>query len=62
MKIMTKKRVDSWIRQIDKHVAVIENERDALDAMITKLQDLEEVCIKAHDALIEARDALSEIV
>ena len=59
---MNKKQVSGWIKQIEKRIAGIEKERDALDDMISRLQDLEEVCTRAHESLMEARDALSELV
>jgi len=59
---MNKKQVSGWMKQIDKRLTAMAKERDALDDIISKFQDLEEVYTKAMDSLTEARDALSEFV
>jgi hypothetical protein len=58
----TKKQIAGWVKQIEKRMAGVAAERDKLDETISSLQDLEESCTRAYDALQEARDALSELV
>ena len=59
---MNKKQVNGWLKQLDKRIAGIEKERDQLDELISKMQDLEEDCTEAIDSLVRARDALSKFV
>lgn len=59
---MTLKRdAAKWQKMIDKHIAGIAKQRDALDDTINQLTDLKECCDRAHENLECARDALSEL-
>jgi len=57
-----KRQVASWIKIIEKRMHAVAKERDTLDEAITEMEDLRETCRKAHESLIDARDALSELV
>jgi len=59
---MTKKEIRKIDKMIKLHQDIIAKERDALDAYIETLEDLKEECVRAWDALQDARDALSELV
>jgi ABC-type transporter Mla subunit MlaD len=54
--------VNKLIRDLDKAMQRIANERDRLDDILGEAETLLENCRHAHDALQEARDALSELV
>jgi predicted nucleic acid-binding Zn-ribbon protein len=49
------------IRQIEKKRKDVARVRDGLDDLIRELEGLRDSCNRAHDALEEARDALSEL-
>ena len=55
-------RTATMIKEIEKRMMSISNERDKLDTMIENLTALRETCEKAWENLQEARDALSELV
>lgn len=59
---MNKRKIQSIIKGIDKHMKQVAKERDALDDFIDELTSLKEDCNNAHDCLQDARDALSEMV
>jgi septal ring factor EnvC (AmiA/AmiB activator) len=60
--MLTKTKIKSIIRGIDKHMIKIAQDRDKLDEFISDLNSLKEDCDSAYDALIDARDALSRMV
>ncbi len=57
-----KKKVESWMKQIQKRMDGVASERDKIDKLISELSDLDESCSRAYEALQEARDSLSELV
>ena len=59
---MNKRQLTSIQKGIEKHMAKVAKTRDQLDEFISDMQALKEDCDKAYDALIDARDALSEMV
>jgi len=59
---MNKRKTQSIIKGIDKHMKQIAKDRDKLDEFIDELTSLKEDCDEAHDCLQRARDALSELV
>ena len=56
---MTPKRM---IAAIEKRMKQVAKERDQIDELILELGSLRDSCERAHDALQDARDALSELV
>ena len=50
------------IKAIEKQMDAVKNERDKLDEFISELEELRENCDNAYNLLIDARDALSELV
>ncbi len=56
---LSEKRI---IKQIEARMNAVAAQRDKLDDLISELEGLKESCTRAHDALQEARDALSELV
>jgi hypothetical protein len=50
------------LKQIDKRMQGVADERDKLDDLISTLDDLKEHCRQAYDSLTEARDVLSQLV
>lgn len=54
--------IKKTIKQLDARMKAVAAERDKLDDLIDNLEGLKESCIRAHDALQDARDALSELV
>lgn len=59
---MNKRKIESIIKVIDKHMAAVAKERNNLDDFINELDYLKENCREAYDSLQDARDALSELV
>lgn len=59
---MNKRKTQSIIKSIEKHMKQIGKDRDKLDEFIDELNGLREDCEHAYDCLQEARDALSEMV
>lgn len=57
-----KRKVNNWIKQIERRKNSVAKERDKLDAMISEMEDLREDCDEAWRLLDDARDALSRIV
>lgn len=49
------------IKQLEKRLVAVGEERDKLRALIADVEDLAETCDHAHDALQEAVYALSEL-
>lgn len=60
--MLSKSKLQSITKSIEKHMERIAADRDKLDDFIDTLQALKEDCDNAYDALITARDALSELV
>jgi hypothetical protein len=59
---LNKREINVWKKKIEKQMATIAKERDAIDSLINDLISLNDSCERAYDALHEARDALSELV
>lgn len=59
---MNKRKIESIIKGIDKHMKQVAKDRDKLDDFIGELSSLKEDCDEAWDCLQSARDALSELV
>ena len=59
---LNKREINVWKRKIEKHMATVAKERDAIDSLINDLTSLKDSCDRAYDALWCARDALSELV
>lgn len=54
--------INTALKQIEKRMIAVGNERDKLDNLIGELNHLKENCDTAYDDLQHARDALSELV
>lgn len=50
------------LRELDRRQKAVAAERDKLDEAIEEMEALRDSCARAHDALLSARDALSELV
>jgi len=59
---MNKRQVESWKKKIEKHMVAVAKQRDSIDETISELEELREVCRRSYDHMIDARDALSELV
>jgi len=60
--MLTKSKIESIVKNIDKHMAKVASDRDKLDEFIDELEQLKEDCTEAYDNLTDARDALSRLV
>ena len=49
-------------KEIQKRMDAVAKERDKLDDLISEVTDLRDDCEEAWDCLVNARDALSELV
>ena len=59
---MRKRQIESLMRQIDKEAERLGKDRDRLDDLISHAEGLKDDCETAHGYLIDARDALSQLV
>ena len=59
---MTKTNIKNIIKGVEKHMKQVALERDKLDDFIDELTGLKEDCDNAYNHLMDARDALSEMV
>ena len=59
---MTRTKINSWLREIERRQNAIAKERDRLDAAISEMEELKDSCERAYEDMQNARDALSELV
>ncbi len=60
--MLSKSKIQSITKNIEKHMAKIAQDRDKLDDFIDTLTALKEDCDNAYDNLVDARDSLSELL